>query len=245
MIRLRRFDRREDVTAAAADVVCALLAANPEAVIGLATGRTQEPLFTELLRRHRAGGVSFRRAIFFHLDEYWRLPASSPQSMSHTLRSLFVGATDLPADRFHCVDGMAVDPAAEAARYETKIRQASGIDLQLLGMGTNGHIGFNEPGSPHDSRMRLINLTDETREQNRDFFPPDAVVPAQALTMGIATILEAKSILVLVTGASKRAALQAAVEGTISAACPASALRRHPDCTMLCDAEAVSSLKGM
>lgn len=245
MIKLRRFERREDVTAAAADVVCALLAARPGAVVGLATGRTQEPLFDELLRRHGRGEVSFRQARFFHLDEYWRLPGSSPQSMSHTLRALFVGATDLPPDRFHCVDGMAADPAVEAARYEAEIRQAGGIDLQLLGMGTNGHIGFNEPGSPHDSRMRLVTLTEETRHQNRDFFPPDAVVPDQALTMGIATILEAKSILVLVTGASKRTALQAAIEGTISAACPASALRRHPDCTMLCDAEAVSSLKGM
>ncbi len=245
MIKLRRFDRREDVTAAAAGAICALLAGKPEAVIGLATGRTQEPLFAELLRRHRRGEVSFRQARFFHLDEYWRLPASSPQSMSHTLRSLFVGATDLPPEQFTCVNGMAPDPAAEAARYEAAIRQAGGIDLQLLGMGTNGHIGFNEPGSPHDSRMRLVTLTDETRHQNRDFFPPDAVVPEQALTMGIATILEAKSILVLVTGASKRAALQAAVEGTISAACPASALRHHSDCTLLCDAEAVSSLKGM
>lgn len=245
MIKVRRFDRREQVTTAAADAICALLSAKPGAVIGLATGRTQEPLFVELLRRHRAGDVSFRRAQFFHLDEYWRLPATSPQSMSHTLRSLFVDATDLPPDRFQRVDGMAADPAAEAARYEGQIRQAGGIDLQLLGMGTNGHIGFNEPGSPHDSRMRLITLTEETREQNRDFFPSGAVVPAQALTMGIATILEAKSILVLVTGASKRAALQAAIDGPISAACPASALRRHTNCTLLCDAEAVSSLKGI
>lgn len=244
MIDVQRFDRADQVIAAAADAICTLLAEKPEAAIGLATGRTQEPLYAELLRRHRAGEVSFRRARCFHLDEYWRLPETSPQSMSHTLQAQFVAATDLPAGRFNRVNGMAADPAAEAARYEVEIRRAGGIDLQLLGLGTNGHIGFNEPGSPHNSRMRLVQLTAETRAQNRDFFPHGATVPAEALTMGIATILEARSILVLVTGASKAAALQAAVEGPINAACPASALQSHADCTLLCDAKAAQGLKG-
>ena len=242
MIRLRCYDRRDDVTAAAASAICEFLRAKPDAVIGLATGRTQEPLFAELLRLHRAGKVSFRQASFFHLDEYWRLPASSPSSMSHSLNRLFVSQTDAAAERFHRVDGMAPDATSEAARYESEIRRAGGIDLQLLGMGTNAHIGFNEPGSPHDSRMRLIRLTEETRHQNRDFFPAGVEVPSQALTMGIATILEAKSILILVTGRSKVEALRAALEGPIDPACPASALRHHPACTFLCDHDAAEGL---
>ena len=184
MIALHRLATSAEVTQAAADRVCDLLRAKPRAAIGLATGRTQEPLFAELIRRHHAGQVSFGHARFFHLDEYWGMPATSPGSMSGSLQRLFLGAIDVPESQFYRVDGMAADPAAEATRYEDVIRRAGGIDLQLLGMGTNGHIAFNEPGSPHDSRMRLITLTAETRQANRDFFPPDAVVPSQAVTMG-------------------------------------------------------------
>ncbi len=242
MIQVCRFASRNDVTRAAADRVCDLMRAKPDAAIGLATGRTQEPLFAELLRRHRAGAVSFRTARFFHLDEYWGMPATAPDSMSGSLDRLFVGQIDAPDSQFHRVNGTAADAATEGARYEADIKRAGGIDLQLLGMGTNAHIAFNEPGSPHDSRMRLITLTPETQEANRDFFPPAAEVPSQALTMGIATILECKSILMLVTGRSKAPAMRATLEGPIEAACPASALRRHPSCTLLCDAEATEEL---
>lgn len=244
MIKLRRLGRREDVTAAAATAIQALLRDRPDAAIGLATGRTQEPLFAELIRLLRAGQISFRHARFFHLDEYWGLPATSPQSMSGSLQQLFLGSTDASLGSFHRIDGMAADAAQEAARYEAAIRKAGGIDLQLLGLGTNAHIGFNEPGSPHDSRTRLIHLTAETRQQNQDFFPAGAVVPASALTMGIATILEAKAILMLVTGASKRQALQDALEGMIDVDCPASALRVHADCTLLCDDAAAAGLSS-
>ena len=178
MIKLRRFARRGEVTAAAAATIQALLHVRPNAAIGLATGRTQEPLFAELIRLQRAGQISFRHVRFFHLDEYWGLPATSPQSMSGSLQQLFLEATDATLGHFHRIDGMAADPAQEAARYEAEIRKAGGIDLQLLGLGTNAHIGFNEPGSPHDSSTRLIHLTAETRQQNQDFFPAGAVVPA-------------------------------------------------------------------
>lgn len=245
MITLQRLATSAEVTQAAADRICDLLRSKPAAAIGLATGRTQEPLFGELLRRHRAGQVSFRQARFFHLDEYWSMPATSADSMSGSLDRLFVGALDVPQSRFFRVNGMAADPVAEAARYEAAIRQAGGIDLQLLGMGTNAHIAFNEPGSPHGSRMRLITLTDETREANRAFFPPGVEVPGQAITMGIATILECRSILILVTGRSKIAAMRDTLEGPVDAACPASALRTHSDCIMLADADATSGLKNI
>ncbi len=242
MITLHRLATSAEVTQAAADRVWDLLRAKPEAAIGLATGRTQEPLFTELIRRHRATQVSFRHARFFHLDEYCGMLAPSPDSMGGTLQRLFLGAIDATQGQFHRVDSMAADPGIEAARYEDLIRQAGGIDLQLLGMGTNGHIAFNEPGSPHDSRMRLITLTAETQQANRDFFPPGAVVPSQAITMGIATILETKAVLILVTGRSKIAAMRDTLEAPISAQCPASALRRHGDCTMLADNDATAEL---
>jgi glucosamine-6-phosphate deaminase len=242
MIKLRRFATAEEVTRAAADAVCGLVRAKPDAAIGLATGRTQEPLLAELLRRYHAKDISFKHARFFHLDEYWGMPKTSPDSMSGSLNRMFVGAIDTPQSQFHRVDGLAADPVAEAARYESVIRRAGGIDLQILGIGTNAHIAFNEPGSPHDSRMRLITLTDETREANRALFPAGAPVPSQALTIGIATILDCKSILMLVTGRSKGPAMRAALEGPVGAACPASALRRHPDCLFLCDTDATQGL---
>lgn len=244
MIALRRFATRDEVTRAAATAICDLIRAKPDAAIGLATGRTQEPVFAELQRRFGRGEISFRRARFFHLDEYWGMPATSPDSMSGSLQRLLIGGLDTPSAQFHRIDGTAPDPLAEAKRYEAVIRAAGGIDLQILGMGTNAHIAFNEPGSPHDSRTRLITLTKETQEANRDFFPPGATVPSQALTMGIATILEAKAILMLVTGRSKAAPLRAALEGSIDAACPASALRHHPNCSFLCDEDAVEGLTG-
>ena len=162
--------------------------------------------------------------------------------MSGSLNRLFVGAIDTPQDQFHRVNGLAGDPAAEAARYEQLIHQAGGIDLQILGMGTNAHIAFNEPGSPHDSRTRLINLTPETQEANRAFFPPGAEVPSQALTMGIATILACRTVVILVTGRSKIPAMRATLEGPIGDHCPASALRHHRDCLMLADNEAAAGL---
>ena len=242
MITLHRLATSAEVTQAAADRICDLLRAKPEAAIGLATGRTQEPLFVELIRRHRAGQVSFRRAHFFHLDEYWGMSSASPDSMSGTLRRLFLDAIDAPQDQFHRVDGMAADAGLEAARYEGLIRRAGGIDLQLLGMGTNGHIAFNEPGSPHDSRMRLITLTPETQQANRDFFPPGAAIPSQAITMGVATILETKAVLILVTGRSKIPAIRDTLEAPVGEHCPASALRRHGNCTMLADNDATAGL---
>jgi glucosamine-6-phosphate deaminase len=242
MITLRRLATSAEVTQAAACQVCDLLRARPQAAIGLATGRTQEPLFAELIRRHCAGQVSFRHARFFHLDEYWRMSSTSPDSMSGSLHRLLLSATDASPNQFQRVDGMAADPAAEAARYEDMIQRAGGIDLQFLGMGTNGHIAFNEPGSPHDSRMRLVTLTAETQLANRDFFPPGATVPSQAITMGIGTILETKAALILVTGRSKIPAMRDALEAPISAQCPASALRCHNNCIMLADNDATAGL---
>lgn len=199
MIKLQRLPTPEDVTQLAATMICDAVRAKPDIAIGLATGRTQEPLFAELLRRYRAGRVSF---------------------------------------------GQAEDAVAEAERYEAVIHRARGIDLQILGMGTNAHIAFNEPGSPHEARTRLITLTKETWEASRGFFPAGAKVPSQALTMGIATILDCKSVLMLVTGRSKIPAMRDTLEGPIDAACPASALRRHRDCIMLADVDATAGLSN-
>lgn len=244
MIKLQRLPTPEDVTQLAATMICDAVRAKPDIAIGLATGRTQEPLFAELLRRYRAGRVSFKAARFFHLDEYWGMPAASRYSMSGSLDHMLVDALDNPAHQFHRINGQAEDAIAEAERYETVIHRAGGIDLQILGMGTNAHIAFNEPGSPHEARTRLITLTKETQEASRDFFPAGAKVPSQALTMGIATILDCKSILMLVTGRSKIPAMRDTLEGPIDAACPASALRRHRDCIMLADIDATAGLSN-
>jgi glucosamine-6-phosphate deaminase len=226
-------------------MICDAVRARPDIAIGLATGRTQEPLFAELLRRYRTGRASFKAVRFFHLDEYWSMPAASRYSMSGSLDHMLVNALDTPAHQFHRINGQAEDHVAEAGRYEAVIRRAGGIDLQILGLGTNAHIAFNEPGSPHDSRTRLITLTQETQEANRDFFAAGAKVPSQVLTMGIATILGCKSILMLVTGRSKIPAMCDTLEGPINAACPASALRRHGSCTMLVDNDATVGLSDI
>ncbi len=226
---------------AAARVIATLRSAEAT-TLGLATGTTMAPLYARLVAAYRAGEISFRTACSFNLDEYAGVAPDSPGSFHAYMRKHLFAFTDIEPDRTHIPDGTARDITSEAARYEALIAAAGGIDLQLLGIGANGHIGFNEPGSDFASRTREVKLDEATRLGNAGNFPDSALAPERAITMGIATILEARSILLIATGREKAAAMAAAIDGPMSPACPASALRLHGDVHILCDEAAASAL---
>jgi len=234
---------------AASDLVAALVAkelrARPDLVLGLATGRTMEGVYAKLATRHRDDGLDFSRCETFNLDEYIGLPGSDPRSYRHYMDThLFDKVNVIPA-LTHLPNGVAADLGAESRRYEGLIKEAGGIDLQLLGLGEAGHIGFNEPLSALRSRTREKALTPTTRRQNAAMFGGKLDdVPKRAITMGVGTILESKRCLLLATGSSKAAILAKAVEGPITSMITASALQLHPRCTVIVDEAAARSLKG-
>lgn len=232
---------------AAADAVAGLIAARlrarPASVLGLATGGTMEAVYQRLIALHRAGECSFAQAQSFNLDEYVGLAPGHPCSYWHYMRAHLFDHVDMDPARGHLPRGDAADPEAEAARYEAAIVTAGDIGLQLLGLGANGHIGFNEPTSSLSSLTRIKTLTRQTREMNARFFDRAEDVPRLAITMGIGTILRADEVLLLAYGAGKAAVAAAMIEGPVSAACPASALQMHRKVTVVLDEAAASELR--
>lgn len=226
-----------------AGAVAALLARRPHAVLGLATGSSPSPVYAELVRRHQEGRVSFEQASAFTLDEYLGLPAGHPQLYRQVIERELTARVDLPADRLHTPDGQTDDVTAACAAYERAIADAGGIDLQLLGIGSDGHLAFNEPGSSLASRTRVKTLTRVTREDNARFFDSVDAVPHHVLTQGLGTILEARHLVMLATGRGKAQAVHEAVEGPVTAMCPASALQLHPHVTVVLDQDAASRLR--
>ncbi|WMC09284.1 glucosamine-6-phosphate deaminase [Oceanimonas pelagia] len=212
-------------------------------VLGLPTGSTPLPTYRALIRLHRAGAVSFRHVLTFNMDEYVGLPQAHPQSYHAVMQAQLFRHLDLPRHRHHLPDGMAGDLHAECRRYEALLAQHGPVQLFLAGVGRNGHLAFNEPGAPLDSRTRVVSLSEATRRANARFFhdTPERV-PERALTVGLATLLEAEEIVLLVTGAHKARALQAAVEGPVSPQWPVSALQRHPNTLIFCDHAATRAL---
>lgn len=225
----------------ATGLICDLIADNHRAVLGLATGGTMSPVYERLVARHRAG-LSFAGVTTFNLDEYVGLAPEDPQSYRSYMKQHLFDLTDIDPARTHLPRGNAANPVLEADRYEEAIRHAGGIDLQMLGIGANGHIGFNEPTSSLRSRTRVKTLTRETRAANSRYFESPEAVPTFAITMGIATILDSRSCVLLATGAKKADAVAAMVEGPLSAICPASALQMHPHVTVIADGAAASKL---
>lgn len=224
---------------ATASAIIDLVNRKPNAVLGLATGATMEPVYAELIRAYDEGAVSFARVKSFNLDEYIGLPPSHPGSYRATMNTLLFDHIDIDKARTHVPDGMAGDEVEAAAAYEQAIHAAGGIDLQLLGIGRNGHIGFNEPGSPRDSLTRPVRLHGSTLLANSGFFA-GAHVPEMAITMGIGTILRARRIVVLATGAAKADAVAKAFSSGFSIDCPASALNEHEDAIWYVDAAAAA-----
>jgi glucosamine-6-phosphate deaminase len=232
------------VAAHAAGLIIDGLVSGRVATLGLATGATMVPVYAQLVAAYTAGAVSFRDVTSFNLDEYLGVQPTARGSFRSFMQRCLFDRVDMNSARIHVPDGLARDSAIECARYENLIRQNGGIGLQLLGIGANGHIGFNEPGSPFTSRTREIVLTGATRAANAPFFDAPGEVPLRALTLGIETILEAREIVLVATGAHKADAVNAAVFGPISTDCPASALRLHPRVRIICDATAATHIAG-
>lgn len=213
-------------------------------VIGLCTGSTPIETYAELIRLYKAGKVSFKNVVSFNMDEYVGLPVEHPESYHSFMHHYLFDHIDQPAENIHILDGNAPDLDAECAAYEKAIEAAGGFDLFLGGVGEDGHIAFNEPFSSLQSRTRVITLTRETREVNSRFFDGDPEkVPAQALSVGVATVMGAKEVVVLAFGSKKARAIKDAVEGPISHYCTLSALQNHPAGIIVCDEPAVGELK--
>ncbi|MFN6541633.1 glucosamine-6-phosphate deaminase [Mycolicibacterium nivoides] len=228
----------------AADAVGALLDRKPDAVLGLATGSSPLAIYDELAARCTAGRISFRQARGFTLDEYVGLPADHPERYRNVIDTVFVSRVDFAPGAVLGPDGLATDIPAACAAYEDAIRGAGGVDLQILGIGTDGHIGFNEPGSSLASRTRIKTLTQQTRLDNARFFGSDLdAVPTHCLTQGLATIMAARHVILVALGRSKAEAVHHLVEGAVSAMWPATILQHHPHVTVLLDEAAAQRLQ--
>ncbi|HEX3889314.1 MAG TPA: glucosamine-6-phosphate deaminase [Verrucomicrobiae bacterium] len=226
-------------TAVAARLMAQLIRTKPAAVIGLATGGTMEPLYRELVSLK----LDWSRLTTFNLDEYVGLPPQHPQSYHSFMSENLFRQVNLSLPRVHIPDGLAQDIPGACENYERKIISSGGIDLQLLGIGTHGHIGFNEPTSSLASRTRIKTLTPQTLKDNARFFGSESEVPHHVITMGIGTILESRHCLLLAFGKQKARAIAEAVEGPLTAMNPASALQLHRHVTVCLDEEAAAELK--
>ncbi|MGE4564815.1 MAG: glucosamine-6-phosphate deaminase [Victivallaceae bacterium] len=227
-----------------ATILANALRAKPNAVLGLATGRTMEAVYAELAQMYRNEYLDFSLARTFNLDEYIGLGPENKNSYRYYMNYQLFNNINIDKRNTHLPNGLAEDIESEGERYEQAIREAGGIDIQLLGIGRDGHIGFNEPLSSLASRTRAKSLTPETYAQNSPLFERPEDMPKRALTMGVGTILDSRNVLMLVTGKEKAEILAAAVEGPVTSMISASALQLHPHAVVVVDEEAGSLLKG-
>lgn len=236
------FDSDEKLNEAGAGIITGIVQTNRRAVLGLATGGTPVGLYNYIVRDYERGMFSFKNATTFNLDEYVGLPDGHPESYRAYMRQHLFDRIDLPLSQAHIPNGNAPDLEAECRRYDELIDNAGQIDLQLLGLGHNGHIGFNEPAHALIRATHVVELAAETRQANARFFDSIDQVPKHALTMGVGTILKAKMILLVVKGADKADIVQRALRGPITTDCPASLLQTHPHLNVLLDRAAASKL---
>ena len=232
-------DSAENIAAKAAQQYVDLLKRKPNAILGGATGSTPLGLYAELVRLNKEGKISFKDASSFNLDEYVGLDGSHDQSYRYFMDHNLFDHIDIDKSRTHVPSGIDVsDPAA----YDKEIAAAGGVDLQLLGIGNNGHIGFNEPGTPFGSLTHIVELTESTREANKRFFASIDDVPTHAVTMGVKTVMQARSIILMAIGPAKAPIMKEMLQGPVTENVPASVLQLHPDVTVYMDYEAAKLL---
>ena len=232
-------DSAQNIAAMAAQQYVALLKRKPNAILGGATGSTPLGLYAELVRLNKAGEISFKDASSFNLDEYVGLDGTHDQSYRYFMDHNLFDHIDIDKSRTRVPSGIDVsDPAA----YDKEIEAAGGVDLQLLGIGNNGHIGFNEPGTPFGSLTHIVELTESTREANKRFFKSIDEVPTHAVTMGIKTVMQARSIILMAIGPAKAPIMKEMLQGPVTEKVPASVLQLHPDVTVYMDYEAAKLL---
>jgi len=236
-------DTLDEAGALGADVIEAAVRRSPSAVLGLATGSSPLPIYRELIRRHQQGtGPSYEQVRTFNLDEYVGLPAGHEQTYRATIARELTDPLGIDAQRVHGPDVWTAPLAEAGARYERALTAAGGIDVQVLGIGSDGHLAFNEPGSSLASSTRIKTLTQQTRRDNARFFGSPDAVPTHVVTQGLGTILRASHLLLIAGGPGKADAITAAVEGPVTASCPASVLQLHPHVTVLVDRAAAARL---
>ncbi len=235
---------KSEVAKKSADIFADEIRNNPSMVLGLATGSTPIDMYKELIRLHKKEGLDFSKVVSFNLDEYLGLAPDHNQSYRYFMDNTFFNHINIKKSNTYVLNGLSKNPEEECKKFENAIKKSGGIDLQLLGIGANGHIAFNEPGSSLNSRTRIVDLTQKTINDNSRFFEKKSDVPCQALTMGIASILESKKIVLLATGEGKSTAVKKALNGPVTSKVPASYLQNHIDCTFIIDKAAALKLKG-
>lgn len=226
----------------AAKLIADSMRKKPNIVLGLATGGTPVGCYKELVRMHKKEGLDFSKVVTFNLDEYIGLPLTHPQSYRYFMNENLFHHANIKMKNTHVPDGLSDDPEKTCKEFEKKVKKAGGIDLQLLGIGSNGHIAFNEPGSPFNSRTRIVDISEQTKRDNARFFKSIDEVPHQAISMGMETIMEAREIVLLASGEGKADAIAKSLEGPITTEVPASILQRHPNCTFIIDQASASKL---
>lgn len=234
----------EELNKEAAEIVKEAVQAKPNLVLGLATGGTPLGCYQELIQIHKAGKLDFSKVVIFNLDEYLGLSTDHPQSYNYFMYENLLDYININRENFHIPDGMTKNIEKFCQEYEEKIQKAGGIDLQLLGIGRDGHVGFNEPGTPLNSRTQLVRLAESTIKDNSRFFERKEDVPRFAITLGVQTIFEAKKILLLASGENKADAVAKFIEGPIIPQITASILQKHPDTIVVLDEAAALKLKG-
>ncbi|SFD97072.1 glucosamine-6-phosphate deaminase [Lentibacillus persicus] len=239
IIEVKSYDKMSEKACA---LILDQLKESDKSVLGLATGSTPEGMYQRLIEQFNAGNVSFKNATTFNLDEYVGLAADDPNSYKYYMNDKLFNHIDLPAERAFVPRGDAANLEQECRDYEKRIAEAGYVDLQVLGLGLNGHIGFNEPGTPLNSRTHVVDLDESTRHANSRFFATMDDVPSQALTMGIGTIMESRQIVMLVSGEKKAEAVRQLVNGKVTSEMPASVLQNHENVTLIGDTEALSKL---
>jgi glucosamine-6-phosphate deaminase len=242
-VHIHVFDSEADLARAVGERFATLLAAKPDAVLGLATGRTPLATYAELRHLHLAGQADFSRASTFNLDEFAGIGPTHPGSFRRYMDMKLFDSINIDRARIHFLDGLASDTEAECARYEAEIDRSGGIDLQMLGIGANGHIGFNEPGEDLVARTHRVRLHETTRRDNATQFGGDmTAVPHEALSMGMGTILKGATILLMATGARKARCVERAIIGPVTTRLPASFLQLHRDVDLYLDRAAAALL---
>ncbi len=243
-MEVRVFETYEEMSRHAARMIAERIKAKPNLVLGLATGSTPVGTYQELIRLHKEEGLDFSQVRSFNLDEYLGIAGDHDQSYRYFMNANLFDHINIDKANTRVPDGTAADPAASCQQYEEDIKAAGGIDFQVLGVGGNGHIAFNEPGSSRDSRTRVVDLDDATIKANSRFFDSVDDVPKQAISMGMATVMETKEVILLANKAGKADAIVKTIEGPVTEAVPASLLQEHPNVTFLVEKEAAGKLTG-
>ncbi|MEC0246095.1 glucosamine-6-phosphate deaminase [Paenibacillus chitinolyticus] len=235
---IHKFENQQELNEAGAGIITALVQTKPDAVLGLATGSTPIGIYEEIVKAYNKGRVSFKNVRTYNLDEYVGLPDGHAESYRTYMNEHLFRHIDVQPERTRIPNGNASDLQEECARYNRELDEIKQVDLQILGLGHNGHIGFNEPADELHGATHLVELDHKTREANARFFPSIHDVPTHALTMGVGTILKARTILLIVRGADKADIVHRALTGPITTQCPASLLQTHPHLIVLLDSEA-------